>query len=334
MTRRLPWKANEEDGEIPSDASSRTKPQRPRLSPRRSEALDGGRRHVVRSPSTSPPPEPPQQNQFMRSADYGYRMVEDELLRTAQLFTVHLHRAEYERLKAQAKAQHAATIREIERPVVGDMSTSARLRAAVFSRAARHRAVLTPSPPSPESVEPVATGLRRLMDSPRAETRFISSTCPPLHSTTRAAAGFHRPSVNAHGSRRDAPSPPSTASPSAAEISPSRPHLTARRAPSMLSATAPRSQLAARSLPSTAQPDPPVANKRARRAVEAVANEPDDARNHDDGVGRASVSSEQDVSDDDPFNIKRRRIQRHKSRDKLRKHRDEKPLPDTIPSFL
>ncbi|KAG6269580.1 hypothetical protein E4U47_004063, partial [Claviceps purpurea] len=50
--------------------------------------------------------------------DDKYRMVEDELLHTAQQYTTHLHRAEYIRLKAVISSRNAHTIREMERPVV------------------------------------------------------------------------------------------------------------------------------------------------------------------------------------------------------------------------
>ncbi|KAG5935295.1 hypothetical protein E4U59_005689 [Claviceps monticola] len=68
----------------------------------------------ARSSSITPPPE-----QFMIPLlDDKYRMVEDELLHTAQQYTTHLHRAEYIRLKAVISSRNAYTIREMERPVV------------------------------------------------------------------------------------------------------------------------------------------------------------------------------------------------------------------------
>jgi hypothetical protein len=44
-------------------------------------------------------------------------MVEDEFLSTAHLYTSHLHKAEYLRLKKLARAQNASTIQNIARPV-------------------------------------------------------------------------------------------------------------------------------------------------------------------------------------------------------------------------
>lgn len=72
-----------------------------------------------RTPSTSPPPQPPTE-EFMRpglSADDIYIMVEDEFHAVAQTFTKHLHHAEYIRLRNAAKERNASTINTISRPV-------------------------------------------------------------------------------------------------------------------------------------------------------------------------------------------------------------------------
>ncbi|KAI4140480.1 MAG: hypothetical protein L6R39_005767, partial [Caloplaca ligustica] len=50
------------------------------------------------------------------SADDIYIMVEDELLATAQMFTSHLHHAEYVRLKNLAKARSSTTTTTANRP--------------------------------------------------------------------------------------------------------------------------------------------------------------------------------------------------------------------------
>ncbi|KAG6215982.1 hypothetical protein E4U50_006686 [Claviceps purpurea] len=72
----------------------------------------------ARSSSITPPPEPPPEQFMIPLLDDKYRMVEDELLHTAQQYTTHLHRAEYIRLKAVISSRNAHTIREMERPVV------------------------------------------------------------------------------------------------------------------------------------------------------------------------------------------------------------------------
>ncbi|KAL9098921.1 MAG: hypothetical protein Q9163_005508 [Psora crenata] len=55
-------------------------------------------------------------------------MVEDEFLATAQTFTKHLHRAEYQRLKSMAKDRNAGTITSISRPTDGRTRMRAELR--------------------------------------------------------------------------------------------------------------------------------------------------------------------------------------------------------------
>ncbi|ETS05512.1 hypothetical protein M419DRAFT_32829 [Trichoderma reesei RUT C-30] len=112
--------------------------------------------------------------------DDRYRMVEDEFLHIAQRFTAHLHRAEYDRLKALAKAQNADTIREIERPIVPDTVPTARTRqrSASRQRALKQRKALAAAGRGEEDRKAkddgakslvAATGLRGLMEAPRHE---------------------------------------------------------------------------------------------------------------------------------------------------------------------
>ncbi|MBE3050024.1 hypothetical protein IMZ48_47490 [Candidatus Bathyarchaeota archaeon] len=58
--------------------------------------------------------------------DDRVRMVEDELFSVANRFTAHLHAAEYQRQKREAKTRNAGTIDSISRPVVGRMTPSVR----------------------------------------------------------------------------------------------------------------------------------------------------------------------------------------------------------------
>ena len=58
--------------------------------------------------------------------DDRFRMVEDELFSVANRFTAHLHAAEYQRQKREAKTRNAGTIDSISRPVVGRMTPSVR----------------------------------------------------------------------------------------------------------------------------------------------------------------------------------------------------------------
>ncbi|KAK5008112.1 hypothetical protein LTR28_004423, partial [Elasticomyces elasticus] len=109
---------------------SGTRPSHDRYTARVNDSLP------ARTPSTSPPPAPPDEEsvisekchscpssrdyRFMRdgyAADDMWVMVEDEFLETAQLYTQHLHHAEYQRLKKLAKAQKATDLQPISRPV-------------------------------------------------------------------------------------------------------------------------------------------------------------------------------------------------------------------------
>ncbi|UKZ47367.1 hypothetical protein TrVGV298_001585 [Trichoderma virens] len=222
MARKLPWKRKSESS--PSSATRNSAVQSPRLPvARQDENRDilrtpVSRRHVrrvldsdpIRSPSTSPPPERPQE-EFMIPGplnDDKFRMVDDEFLHIAQRFTAHLHRAEYDRLKALAKAQNAATIREIERPIVPDTAPTARARQRSESaqRAMKQRKALEAEGDDDAGDRDgretrreeqrslwAAPGLRGLMEAPKREGRTImpaASASSSSSSRTRAAAGF------------------------------------------------------------------------------------------------------------------------------------------------
>ncbi|EFY93430.1 hypothetical protein MAC_00668 [Metarhizium acridum CQMa 102] len=105
------------------------------------------------------------------AGDDRYRMVEDELLATAGLFTAHLHRAEYTRLKRLAAAQNAAAIREIERPVVpGPATATATRRRGLASRTARRRGLGRGDGEGPW----VGSSLQGLMETPRGEDASLA----------------------------------------------------------------------------------------------------------------------------------------------------------------
>lgn len=76
------------------------------------------RRAYDRSPSTSPPPEAPKIDvEFMReglNADDAFIMVEDEFDATARLFTQHIHRAEYARLKRLHRSRGVDTLAKLD----------------------------------------------------------------------------------------------------------------------------------------------------------------------------------------------------------------------------
>lgn len=89
-----------------------------------------GKGRSARTPSTSPPPAPPDV-EYMRegySADDVWMMVEDEFLSTAMIFTKHIHHAEYVRLKKRARSRGEGTLREIGRGTDGTTEQSKGLK--------------------------------------------------------------------------------------------------------------------------------------------------------------------------------------------------------------
>ncbi|KAF6229293.1 hypothetical protein HO133_007409 [Letharia lupina] len=99
-----------------------------------------------RTPSTSPPPQPPTE-EFMRpglSADDIYIMVEDEFHAVAQTFTKHLHHAEYIRLRNAVRDRNAPTINNISRPVdsITTMREETRRKKEAEAREAKMKAAI------------------------------------------------------------------------------------------------------------------------------------------------------------------------------------------------
>lgn len=232
--------------------------------------------------------------------DDKYRMVEDEFLSTAQLYTAHLHRAEYNRLKTMAKTHNAAAIREIERPVVGSPTKLARQRRDAFKRVQKQRDQLGPE--NEESAPRMSSGLRGLMDSPSKENKFIRPF-PKVTSTTRAAAGF--------SSRSLGPSVVGAGRKSLAEK---------RRVP-----TGPGGDPEDNDL----SPSLLVRGSASKPSTKKTAVRPTKQTHYKE-------NKEDDDDEDDPFGIQKRRIRREKSREQLRRTAKPQPTtsPDVIPTFL
>lgn len=235
----------------------------------------------------------------MRPDDDRYRMVEDELLRVAQRFTTHLHRAEYERLKAQAKKQNAATIREIERPVVGTPTNDARRRIDRVARGAKQRKLLK-SPGDGSDASPVTSGLRGLLETPKQDVRAISLGVPvPTPRRPPTVAG------------------PSTSSPLRRTVAASRTQESPRSLPSS-TITGRASTIQSPGQRSSAQSSPLVQRHISRVRV-------------DEDVG------DEEIDSDDPFGLSRRRMQRKQSREQFKSNSKapaKEPSSDTIPTFL
>lgn len=119
MARRLPWDleaasskktpqnrprktdANKQDN--PSDSSATPAKTQTRL--KQEPVTPTKNRRSTRTPSTSPPPGPPDVEPMRAGFDEddAWMMVEDEFQTLAQSFTAHLHHAEYKRLVKKAR---------------------------------------------------------------------------------------------------------------------------------------------------------------------------------------------------------------------------------------
>ncbi|KFY15044.1 hypothetical protein V492_02258 [Pseudogymnoascus sp. VKM F-4246] len=204
----------------PSCSSSRSatssRPRRPRPilessdveQPPGRQNRRGGRdsRSAAREVSATPADGPPEES-FMIDGfnnDDRYRMVEDEFLDVAKEFTQHLHAAEYKRMKDSAKAQNAATINAISRPVTTKMGGETSRKVESIARAKKQAGVIKDingdQPPeqegdSDESQGPwLGTALQGLMEKPRASAVPLADISG-FHSTSKAAAGYKGSSI-------------------------------------------------------------------------------------------------------------------------------------------
>ncbi|KAM3424438.1 hypothetical protein BST61_g6442 [Cercospora zeina] len=90
-------------------------------------------KQVYREPSSSPPPAPkgPPPIEYMKpgyGADDIWMMVEDEFYSTAQLYTQHLHQAEYARLRKLHKSRGQETLATLARATDGRTAQSTELK--------------------------------------------------------------------------------------------------------------------------------------------------------------------------------------------------------------
>ncbi|KAG5742811.1 hypothetical protein H9Q70_014469 [Fusarium xylarioides] len=363
MGRKLPWKTSstpsgperktsvksESPLPTPSRAPRPGTPSASRKKPRRERVIEA--EDATRSPSTSPPPEPPKER-FMRPGldhDDRYRIVEDEFVNMAHQFTLHIHTSEYNRLKNLAKHQNADTIREIERPVVGAPTLLTRHRQEDVRRNAKQRKLLGKDANEKKDSPYVGSSLQGLMESPRKEHKWISTTGLADTAATRASAGFNSQKISPlrlkqgssstsakkrqiplgdddetddGGGDLDLTTPSRTAVTKTARTthtsSPAMPRSTPRAAFST-----PRTLKSA--MNTTSRPGSSV-----KRPTTASGGS--EAR-----TITKSRDAQEDIDDDDPFGINKRRIQRQKSREQFRKTEEKtpsKPSLDDIPSFL
>ncbi|KAK0391001.1 hypothetical protein NLU13_0503 [Sarocladium strictum] len=340
MTRRLPWKKSDAaDGTPPTSVKRQRDSPRPLsikrtvpsvLSPSTQTRLPVtphrrrvANREFTRSPSTSPPPEPPKEELMIPGLEHDdrYRMVEDEFLAVARQFTTHLHRREYARLRTLAASQNAAAIREVERPVVAGSrpSADARRRGEARKREARQQksvVVERDGGGGGGGEMMMTTGLLGLLESPRKDRRSIGVATGREGMRTRAGAGFAARDVRGarHGVLQDVGD--ETAEEEEASDGLELPSL---RPDSPRGREDGSSAGGSRPRPVRDERPPSVAASVRRRETAVVEIDDDD----------------DDDDDDDPFGMARRKARREKSREQLRRpHTPVKRDEDTMPSFL
>ena len=162
------------------------------------------KKQLNRTPSTSPPPAPPDV-EFMRegyNADDIHMMVEDEFLSTAKMFTQHIHHAEYVRLKKLAKSRGTGTLQAISRSTDGrtEQSNALRMRLEAEETAKKIKNGVTNVSGEDESSgsedeymhDPQLAGLMTNKSQVRKDLSGVSKA----RSNTRAAAGFSQSPQN------------------------------------------------------------------------------------------------------------------------------------------
>lgn len=209
MTRTLPW-LKDGSTSTTNKASNRQEPRSKRrrvATPADSDhdldvAIPSRRRllQATRTPSTSPPPAPPEQH-LMREGfteDDIWMMVEDEFYTTAQAYTQHLHHAEYQRLKKAAKERESNN-EVIQRPTDGTSKLSLEGQRSL-ARGAQEKSVKEVIRKTSgqqddfdeeDDADPwLGTQLAGLMDSPRKVHRLRAKGMVHGRSVTKASKGF------------------------------------------------------------------------------------------------------------------------------------------------
>jgi len=144
--------------------------------------------------------------------DDRFRMVEDELFAIAGKFTAHLHAAEYQRLKHQAKTRNADTINSISRPVVVRMTSGVKAKHERLAKEKRRQEGLKRAIANgkrkgldldSEDESPwKGTSLQGLMESPTKSSIRLSRV-GASSSGTRAAAGYSSNSASTQSRQKE-----------------------------------------------------------------------------------------------------------------------------------
>ncbi|KAI1055189.1 hypothetical protein LB506_006701 [Fusarium annulatum] len=380
MGRKLPWKTSstpsglERKTSVKSESSLSTPSQAPRpgtpsasrKKPRRERVIEAegipdstlsskpqrNRQYhadATRSPSTSPPPEPPKER-FMRPGldhDDRYRIVEDEFVNMAHQFTLHIHASEYNRLKNLAKHQNADTIREIERPVIGAPTLLTRHRQEDVRRKAKQRKLLGTDANEKKDSPYVGSSLQGLMESPRKEHKWISTGLADT-AATRASAGFNSQKISplrlkqgsnsSSAKKRQMPLGDDDETDDGNDLDLATPSRTAATKAARTTHTS--SPVMPRSAPRTAFSTP----RTLKSAMNTTSRPGSSVKRPTTAPGGSEARKvtksrdiEEDIDDDDPFGINKRRIQRQKSREQFRRTEEKtpsKPSLNDIPSFI
>ncbi|KAG4252490.1 hypothetical protein FPRO04_02273 [Fusarium proliferatum] len=380
MGRKLPWKTSstpsglERKTSVKSESSLSTPSQAPRpgtpsasrKKPRRERVIEAegipdstlsskpqrNRQYhadATRSPSTSPPPEPPKER-FMRPGldhDDRYRIVEDEFVNMAHQFTLHIHTSEYNRLKNLAKHQNADTIREIERPVIGAPTLLTRHRQEDVRRKAKQRKLLGTDANEKKDSPYVGSSLQGLMESPRKEHKWISTGLADT-AATRASAGFNSQKISplrlkqgsnsSSAKKREMPLGDDDETDDGNDLDLATPSRTAATKAARTTHTS--SPVMPRSAPRTAFSTP----RTLKSAMNTTSRPGSSVKRPTTAPGGSEARKvtksrdiEEDIDDDDPFGINKRRIRRQKSREQFRRTEEEtpsKPSLNDIPSFI
>lgn len=180
---------DDNDDELP------TKPSTSASTPSRRRLLNS-----TRTPSTSPPPAPPDLVSMREgyNEDDIWMMVEDEFYTIAQAYTQHLHHAEYQRLKSLAREREQA--KESRGHGTDGRSKMSAAGARSLAREAREKNVSNAlkklaygEDDDIEDDDPwLGTQLAGLMTSPRKVQKLRARGMGQGRSDTRAARGFAR----------------------------------------------------------------------------------------------------------------------------------------------
>nr|OQO26406.1 hypothetical protein B0A51_05592 [Rachicladosporium sp. CCFEE 5018] len=212
MPRKLPWltEPSSKPPKAPPKVSlPRKSPPRP-SSPGLSDDLVDSDLNPL-SPSTPPPPAkvptfssppspanptPPPASSPMRPSDQVFRMVEDEFLSTAKLYTRHLHREAYVEAKRRARARGGAMLRELGRGI--DTRTERGKRGEMEDEV-RDRRKREKSEEGDEEreewLDPQLAGLMKGREEARVvcrTSRGVGRKVAGVKGDTRAARGFGR----------------------------------------------------------------------------------------------------------------------------------------------